>query len=386
VESLSTLVVALHLGLRWRTLKGQLFGGGHRVRIARAGLRTQVSAVASLVLGAVLIAFPATPATAALPEPVKGYLNDGGIPDTPRLCGLEPGAKAFREYKLGNDPWIRTEFSRKANKKGCVQFPGTWTSLAPEGSSKVSFRIGSPKQTVKRKGRETVSRARESKVYGPYVDVRTPMDPNTPVAALNIFGQRYGTSTATIICTNPYSGEVSQGSAVSIPFTASPNDGSQATYLATAAHVVEGCSYEDWKSVEVLYEGQTYAGQVHWTGYQSDYDVASINTDAPIPPALMGSWDTPQVGQVAISIATPSGIVGTVTEGTVAGISRTAINLTTPSGPGASGGPVFNNRGEVLGLVIAGNGSLTVAQAIPTFCGTLYTTAWAGCQAWPDLP
>ncbi len=157
------------------------------------------------------------------------------------------------------------------------------------------------------------------------------------------------------------------------------------TYLATAAHVVEGCNYSEWENVSVIYQGITYSGRVWWGGYQHRHDIASIVTTAPIPAARLGIDRAPVLGDAAIAIGTPGGISGTVTQGQVAGVNRDALNLTTQSGPGASGGPVFNNRGELIGLVVAGNGSLTVAQALPTFCNTLYAGGSQVCSAWPGV-
>jgi len=320
----------------------------------------------------------------------SGYLNDAGIPERPEICGLPPRSKAKVQYQLEKGNWTELELPvLRAAKSGCVSYH-VQPYVIPEGAKSVSFRLVPPEQKVKPTSKKNVKRinVRETtgKTYGPYIDVRNPKSGDTPINDFTAFRDAYGKSVATIICQDRYGGGSSQGSAVAVPVTLSPDSQQYGnTYLATAAHVIRNCNYTDWNTVSVLYRGASYPGQVWWGGHQHPHDIASIITTAPIPSARTAIGAAPRLGDVAVAIGTPGGVSGTVTEGQVVGLNREAINLTTPSGPGASGGPVFNNRGEIIGLVIAGNGSLTVAQALPTFCNTVYAGDWPGCGAWPGL-
>lgn len=363
---------------------------------ARTWSRRLPSAVLSglLIIGVALALAPQSSGYGYDLQVQSGYLNDAGIPERPQVCGLPPKSKVKVQYKLDNDTWTDLDYPAiRVSKQRCASFH-VQPYLIPEGAKSVSFRLLAPEQKVKPTSKKKAKRIAVpetvGETYGPYIDVRNPKSSDTPINDFTAFRDAYGASVATVVCQNPHLGGSSQGSAVAVPVALSP-EGQQYgnTYLATAAHVVEECNYTSgsaaWRNVTVLYQGASYPGQVWWGGYQHPHDIASVITTAPIPAARTAIGAAPKLGDVAVAIGTPGGVSGTVTEGQVVGVNREAINLTTPSGPGASGGPVFNNRGEVIGLVIAGNGSLTVAQALPTFCNTVYASNWPGCGAWPGL-
>jgi serine protease Do len=60
---------------------------------------------------------------------------------------------------------------------------------------------------------------------------------------------------------------------------------------------------------------------------------------------------TPDVGQEVIAIGGPLGLEKTVSQGIVSAIRNNTIQITAPISPGSSGGPVFNMKGEVIGVV-----------------------------------
>ena len=60
---------------------------------------------------------------------------------------------------------------------------------------------------------------------------------------------------------------------------------------------------------------------------------------------------TPEVGQEVIAIGGPLGLEKTVSQGIVSAIRNNTIQITAPISPGSSGGPVFNMKGEVIGIV-----------------------------------
>lgn len=59
---------------------------------------------------------------------------------------------------------------------------------------------------------------------------------------------------------------------------------------------------------------------------------------------------TPEVGQEVIAIGGPLGLEKTVSQGIVSAIRNETIQITAPISPGSSGGPVFNMKGEVIGI------------------------------------
>lgn len=317
-----------------------------------------------------------------------GFLTLGGIAEKPQVCAVPSRARGVLEYQVDNNGgWQPVNYpSAIAGPTRCVTFH-LQPYVLPELGKPVSFRVRVPEQTIRKSAKSKLKvsiREKVGQTYGPYLDVRRPTNLTTPVASTPLFLETFKKSVATIFCLNPTNGKGGQGSAFAVPVTLGPNAAQfGSSYLATAAHVVSECNYSNHKTVTVRYQGVDYPGQVWWGGYNHSADVASIITAAPILPVSLAINSVPTEGDVAIAIGTPAGVAGTVTQGQVVGVSRQLLNLTTPSGPGGSGGPVFNNRGEVIGLIIAGSGSLTVAQALPSFCGTVYDASWFGCTAWP---
>lgn len=135
-------------------------------------------------------------------------------------------------------------------------------------------------------------------------------------------------------------------------------------HVVTNQHVVEGAS-----EVEVAFSSGFKA---HGTviGFDRDADVAVIEVDAPadqIHPLAIGDSDTLDVGEQVVAIGNPFGLNGTMTLGIVSGLGRTQFAHAAPDGggffstadiiqtdaainPGNSGGPLFNLKGEVVGI------------------------------------
>lgn len=63
-----------------------------------------------------------------------------------------------------------------------------------------------------------------------------------------------------------------------------------------------------------------------------------------------------EVGQRVLAIGNPKGLEGSVSEGIVSGIRSigrdTLLQITSPISPGSSGGPVVNDRGELIGVAV----------------------------------
>jgi len=135
-------------------------------------------------------------------------------------------------------------------------------------------------------------------------------------------------------------------------------------HVVTNQHVVEGAS-----EVEVSFASGFKA---HGTviGSDVDADVAVIKVDAPadqIHPLAIGDSNTLNVGEQVVAIGNPFGLNGTMTLGIVSGLGRTQPAHVAPDGggsfstadiiqtdaainPGNSGGPLFNLKGEVVGI------------------------------------
>ena len=129
-------------------------------------------------------------------------------------------------------------------------------------------------------------------------------------------------------------------------------------YIVTNYHVINGAS-----SVKVtLYNGDTYDATV--IGGDSDYDVAVLKINAAgLTPVTLGNSADVNVGDSVLAIGNPLGeLTFSMSGGYVSSCNR-AINVDgTPFNmiqtdasinPGNSGGPMFNQYGEVVGIVSA---------------------------------
>lgn len=132
-------------------------------------------------------------------------------------------------------------------------------------------------------------------------------------------------------------------------------------YLITNFHVIEG---ETQISVEVYHQKD---GQLQRKSYK-DVKIIAINKfadmallkiddkDAPkFSRVLIGDSDTLAVGESVFAIGSPLGLERTVTEGIVSTKTREMqgslyLQTTAQINPGNSGGPLFNMRGEVIGV------------------------------------
>ena len=129
-------------------------------------------------------------------------------------------------------------------------------------------------------------------------------------------------------------------------------------YVVTNYHVVEGAS-----SVTVTtYSGDEYAAEV--VGSDSTNDVAVLKVEAEgLPAVTLGSSSDLIVGDQVVAIGNPLGeLTSTMTVGYVSAKDRdvttdeTTINMIQTDAAinsGNSGGPLFNMKGEVVGITTA---------------------------------
>ena len=140
-------------------------------------------------------------------------------------------------------------------------------------------------------------------------------------------------------------------------------------YVITNYHVIEGAS-----AVSVItHEGAEYAAKV--VGYDSNNDVAVLKVEAQdLPTVTIGSSSDLIIGDMVVAIGNPLGeLASTQTVGYVSGIGRevstdglTSISMIQTDAainPGNSGGPLFNMKGEVIGITTAKYSGTTTSGA-----------------------
>jgi len=125
-------------------------------------------------------------------------------------------------------------------------------------------------------------------------------------------------------------------------------------YILTNNHVVDGA---DDIRVSLL-DGRSYDGEVKGRDPKTDIALIRIKPENGLPVATLGDSDALQVGEWVIAIGNPFGFGHTVTAGVVSAKDRTIgagpydafIQTDASINPGNSGGPLFNARGEVVGI------------------------------------
>lgn len=139
-------------------------------------------------------------------------------------------------------------------------------------------------------------------------------------------------------------------------------------YILTNHHVISGAS-----SVKVtLYNGETYDATV--IGSDEDYDIAVLKIDVTgATPVVLGDSSKVAIGESVAAVGNPLGeLTFSMSEGIVSCVNR-AINVDgTPFNmiqvdcsinPGNSGGPLFDLRGNVVGVTTAKYSGETVTGA-----------------------
>jgi serine protease Do len=123
--------------------------------------------------------------------------------------------------------------------------------------------------------------------------------------------------------------------------------------IMTNAHVVDGATQVTVK----LADRREYKAKV--LGVDKLTDIAVIKIDAKgLKPVTLGDPSTAKVGDWVLAIGSPYGFENSVTAGIVSATSRALpegtyvpfIQTDAAVNPGNSGGPLFNIRGEVIGI------------------------------------
>lgn len=139
-------------------------------------------------------------------------------------------------------------------------------------------------------------------------------------------------------------------------------------YIMTNYHVIEDADKGAYDITVVFYDGTECSATV--VGYEKDNDVAILKIDATdLNAVTFGNSDLMQVGETVYAIGNPLGeLAFTMTSGSISALDReistsdsstgtaTTINMfqiDAAVNSGNSGGPVYNSRGEVIGIVTA---------------------------------
>ncbi|SFV28653.1 Do family serine endopeptidase [Hyphomicrobium facile] len=143
-------------------------------------------------------------------------------------------------------------------------------------------------------------------------------------------------------------------------------------YMITNNHVVDHA-----KTVEIAMEdGKRYPAKVAGTDPKTDIALLKVEGSSDFPYVRFAS-QAPRIGDWVVAMGNPFGLGGTVTAGIVSANGRDIgagpyddfIQIDAPINNGNSGGPTFNQKGEVVGVNTAifspSGGSVGIAFDIP---------------------
>jgi serine protease Do len=125
-------------------------------------------------------------------------------------------------------------------------------------------------------------------------------------------------------------------------------------YIVTNNHVVEGAT----EVTVTLANKQEYTAKIIGRDPKTDVAVVKIEPKESLTVASLGDSDQVRVGEWVVAVGNPFGLSNTVTKGIVSAKNRVIgagpyddfIQTDTPINPGNSGGPLFNLKGEVVGI------------------------------------
>lgn len=208
-----------------------------------------------------------------------------------------------------------------------VLYSGTTPPMASQGLSELDARIEYPQLP----SAEPLSSVQTADELKPLVTVITP-------AAKNLLGKNESPSNML-------------GAGVILMSTP------EGYLIATARHVVDGgekhvgsgrvlvaSASGTWAGADVVARHQTLDLALVWL--KRSEGVARFVLPVALPAAL-------QVGEEISVIGHPQGLRFTLSTGIVSRKDQATIQLTAPVSPGNSGGPVFDRRGELTGIVIS---------------------------------
>ncbi|MBD3664474.1 Do family serine endopeptidase [Sulfitobacter sp. TSTF-M16] len=143
--------------------------------------------------------------------------------------------------------------------------------------------------------------------------------------------------------------------------------------IVTNAHVVAGAERVTVK----MADGRKFEANVVGSDPMTDIALLKVDTDENLPTVSFGSTDGLRVGDEVVAVGNPFGLGGTVTSGIISALKRNInagpfddfIQTDAAINRGNSGGPLFNNDGQVIGvntaIISPGGGSVGIGFAVP---------------------
>jgi serine protease Do len=145
-------------------------------------------------------------------------------------------------------------------------------------------------------------------------------------------------------------------------------------YIVTNNHVIEGAD-----DIEVNFaNGSKLKAKLIGTDTKTDLSVLKVEPKTPLKAVKFGDSSTMRIGDWVMAIGNPFGFGGSVTVGIISGRGRNInagpydnfIQTDAAINKGNSGGPLFNMKGEVIGINTAiispSGGSIGIGFSVPS--------------------
>lgn len=145
-------------------------------------------------------------------------------------------------------------------------------------------------------------------------------------------------------------------------------------YIVTNNHVIDGSD----QITAVMQDGRKFEAKLVGRDPKTDLALLKVKTKKKLPYVPFGESDGARVGDWVLAIGNPLGLGGTVTAGIISARGRDIrsgpyddyIQTDAPINRGNSGGPLFNMKGEVVGINTAilspSGGSIGIGFAVPS--------------------
>jgi len=147
-----------------------------------------------------------------------------------------------------------------------------------------------------------------------------------------------------------------------------------AGYVVTNNHVIEGAD-----DIEVIFpNGNKLKAKLIGTDTKTDLSVLKVEPKAPLKAVKFGDSRPMRIGDWVMAVGNPFGLGGSLTVGVVSARGRNInagpydnfLQTDAAINKGNSGGPLFNMKGEVIGINTAiispSGGSIGIGFAVPT--------------------
>ena len=149
--------------------------------------------------------------------------------------------------------------------------------------------------------------------------------------------------------------------------------------IATNYHVISKC-IENNNTLLIKMENGAFFPLSEIINYNEENDVAILKVDGKeLPKVTIAKDYKPKQGEDIVVIGSPLGLETTVSDGVISSVRGEGgiIQITAPVSPGSSGSPVFNSKGDVIGVatfLIKGGQNLNFAIPVKNVANLLKGT------------